>query len=269
MGASAKIQASQSYNHREANVQKRILLALSLTLIAGSQALATDINFGSAIISQGNFRDLSKEAGAAISFKNTASAEPLGITGFDAGVEVSATDIKSNSPYWSAAFGGDAPSYLYLPKLRVRKGLPFDIDLGAMYSYVPNSNIKLYGIELSKALLDGTMATPAIGIRGTYTRLAGVNDFELQTAGIDATISKGLLFLTPYAGAGGLWVSGRATGNLSADAAKNNTPLTAENIFQPRVFAGLKVTPIPLLAITAEAEYEVRPTYSLKVAATF
>ena len=226
--------------------------------------MAKDINFGQSIVTQGQFRDLSREAGAAISFKNTAPAAPLGITGFDAGVEVSAVDIKSDSPYWQAAFSGDAPSYLFLPKLRVRKGLPFGIDLGAMYSYVPDSNIKLYGIEVSKAILDGTMATPALGIRGTYSRLAGVNDLDLQTAGLDASISKGFLFLTPYAGAGGLWVNSKAGGTL-----QTSSKLASENIFQPRVFAGLKVSPLPLLGITAEAEYEVRPTYSLKAAVSF
>ena len=230
--------------------------------------MAKDINFGQSIVTQGQFRDLSREAGAAISFKNTAPAAPLGITGFDAGVEVSAVDIKSDSPYWQAAFSGDAPSYLFLPKLRVRKGLPFGIDLGAMYSYVPDSNIKLYGIEVSKAILDGTMATPALGIRGTYSRLAGVNDLDLQTAGLDASISKGFLFLTPYAGAGYLWINSRATGNLSTLAASAGG-LKTENIYQPRVFAGLKVSPLPLLGITAEAEYEVRPIYSLKAAVSF
>lgn len=244
-------------------MKKSVLLALSLVLLAGSQALAKDIKFNRGI-SQGDFRSLSEEAGAAISFKNTAPAAPLGIIGFDAGVEVSVIDIKSDSAYWKAAFADDAPSNLYLPKLRVRKGLPFGIDVGAMYSYVPGTNIKLYGFELSKAILDGTLATPAVGIRATYTRLSGVNDLDLQTTGIDASISKGFLFLTPYAGAGGLWINSSASGNL-----RTLSNLRAENFFQPRVFAGLKVSPLPFLGITAEAEYEVRPIYSLKAAVSF
>jgi hypothetical protein len=264
IGASVKIKKILSFNATEENMKKCIVLALSLTLLGGTQAMAKDISFGTNVISQGNFRDLSKEAGAAISFKNTAPAAPLGITGFDAGVEVSAVDIKKESAYWKAAFGNDAPSYLLIPKLRVRKGLPFGIDVGAMYSYVPNSNIKLYGVEVSKAILDGTLATPALGIRGTYTRLAGVNDLDLQTAGIDASISKGILFLTPYAGAGALWINSKATGNLLSF-----SHLKSEDIWQPRIFAGLKVSPLPLLSITAEVEYEVRPIYSLKVALGF
>lgn len=250
-------------------MKKILLLALSLTLVMGTPAMAKDISFGNSTLVQGQFRDLSREAGAAISFKNTAPAAPLGITGFDAGVEVSAANIKSDSPYWKAAFGNDAPSYLFLPKLRARKGLPFGIDVGAMYSYVPGSNVKLWGAELSKAILEGTMATPALGIRATYTRLTGVNDLDLQTAGIDASVSKGFLFLTPYAGAGYLWINSKAKGNLSASTSLAGAPLKTEIIYQPRVFAGLKVSPLPLFGITAEVEYEVRPIYSLKAAVSF
>jgi len=246
-------------------MKKYMVLALSLALLGGTQAMARDIDFGTNFISQGDFKNLSKEAGAAISFKNTAPAEPLGITGFDAGVEVSAVNIKSNNSYWNAAFNGDAPSYLLLPKLRVRKGLPFGIDVGAMYSYVPDSNIKLYGVEVSKAILDGTMATPALGVRGTYTRLAGVDDLDLQTAGIDASISKGILFLTPYAGAGAVWIDSTPKGNLKSF----NPTLKSESFLQPRYFVGLKISPFPLVGITAEAEYQERPIYSLKAALSF
>ena len=173
------------------------VVAAALAL-AGSPAVAADINFSNVtVFSQDEFNSLSKQAGAALAYRNMAPAAPLGITGFDIGVEASAISIDKNSSYWSKAFNSDAPSYLIIPKIRARKGLPFGIDVGAMYSYVPDSNIKLYGAELSKSILDGTMATPAVGIRGTYTKLAGVNDLSLQTYGVDASVSKGFLFLTP------------------------------------------------------------------------
>ncbi|HBA86791.1 MAG TPA: hypothetical protein DCZ75_02055 [Geobacter sp.] len=247
---------------------KKILgLALSMSLLIGTQAMAKDINFSSAI-SQENFKSLSKQAGAAISYKNTAPAAPLGLTGFDAGVELSA--IKVSGDYWDTAFGGNSPSFLVLPKIRARKGLPFGIDVGAMYSYVPDSNIKLFGVEVSKAILEGSVATPAVGVRATYTKLTGVNELDLQTAGIDASISKGFLFLTPYAGAGGVWVSSKAKGNLQTLAiTANGAPLGSENVFQPRVFAGLKFSPLPLLGFTGEVEYQQRPIYSLKAALSF
>ena len=134
-----------------------------------------------------------------------------------------------------------------------------------MYSYVPGSNIKLYGAELSKSILEGGMASPAVGVRATYTKLAGVDDLSLQTYGIDASVSKGFLFVTPYAGAGMMWVNSEAKGNLKTLA----PTLKSETIAIPRVFGGLTISPLPLFGITAEAEYAVRPIFSLKAAINF
>ncbi len=225
---------------------KRSLLCgvVAATLaLAVSPVLAADINFSTTTsIGQGEFRSLSREAGAALGYRKLAPAAPLGITGFDIGGEVSFISINRNSSYWSAAFNSDAPSYLVIPTIRARKGLPLGIDIGAMYSYVPNSNIKLYGAELSKSILDGSVATPAVGVRATYTKLAGVNDLDLQTYGFDASISKGFPAVPK---------------------------LTKENDSIPRIFGGIVISPLPLFGITGEVEYAVRPIYSLKAAVSF
>ncbi len=239
----------------------------ALTL-AASPLLAKDINFSSAL-TQGEFKDLSKEAGVAIGYRNMVPSAPLGITGFDVGIEMSAISINNNSTYWKAAFNNDAPNYLIFPKIRARKGLPFGLDIGAMYSYVPGTNVKVYGVELSKAILEGSVATPAVSVRTTYTRLAGVSDLNLQTFGLDASISKGFILATPYAGAGMMFINSEAKGNLKSKSQTAGIDLKSETISVPRVFGGVKLTPIPLLAITVEAEYATRPIYSLKAAVSF
>ena len=129
------------------NVLYGVLAAL---MLAVSPAVAADINFSGSSINQSEFKSLTKEAGAALGYRNLVPAAPLGITGFDIGVEATVMSINENSTYWKAAFSQDAPAYLAVPKIRVRKGLPFGIDVGAIYSYVPDSNVKLYGAELSK-----------------------------------------------------------------------------------------------------------------------
>ncbi len=247
---------------------RSFIVAVCLVVIFAGQAVAGSINFTSTL-SQSAFRSLAKEAGIALAYKNDASPEPLGITGFDAGVEVSFADIKAESDYWKDAFGGSAPSYLVLPKLRARKGLPFGIDVGAMYSNDGNTNVQLYGVEVAKAILDGTLATPALGVRATYTKLAGVNDIDLQTVGIDASLSKGIFFLTPYVGAGAVWIDSKATGNLQRLATAAGAPLDEERIWQPRFFGGLEVKPFPLIRLVGEVEYALRPTYSFKAAVGF
>jgi len=249
---------------------KKLVIAVTMLAAAltAGPAAAKDISFITGLV-QDQFRSLSKEAGAALAYKNLAPAAPLGITGFDAGVQVSAIDVRKESAYWKSAFNNDAPDFLLLPSIRVRKGLPFGIDVGAMYSYVPDSNIKLFGAEVSKALLEGSVATPALGVRATYTKLTGVDDLDLQTVGFDASISKGFLILTPYVGAGMLWIDSEAKGKLQSLSVSAGVPLKEEKIWLPRGFAGLKISPLPFFGITAELEYAVRPIYSLKAAVNF
>ena len=234
-----------------------IALASLLIMVAGT-AMAKDIRFSTA--TQEEFKSASKEVGMGLAFKNNAPPHSLGITGFDAGVEVSLVDMETDS----VAFNGDASDYLVLPKLRVRKGLPFGIDLGAMYSNGGNTNIQLYGVELSKELLEGGLTSPALSVRGTYTRLSGVTDLDLQTAGVDASIGKGFLMFTPYGGAGLVWINTKYTGSDPA-----NAGLKEEDIWQPRGFVGVQFTPLPFLRVNVEAEYAVRPIYSLKAAVGF
>jgi hypothetical protein len=245
------------------------IIAFFLIFITG-QVMAADIEFNAGL-TQKAFKDLSKEAAAVLSYKNLAPAEPLGITGFDIGLESSFVSISTgNNNYWEKAFADDAPSVLPAPKIRIRKGLPAGIDIGAMYSTVPGSNIKLYGAEISYAILEGTVATPALGVRGTYTKLTGVEDLDFQTTGFDVSISKGFVMLTPYAGVGMVHFSSTAKGNLQTlSTALTGSPLSDEKQWQPRYFGGLKISPFPLFGITAEYEYLNRPVYSLKIALSF
>lgn len=248
---------------------RRILAALCLSLAAGN-ASAADLAFSRGLL-QGQFKSLVKETGAALSFKKTAPASPLGLLGFDIAAEVTAMKVD-DSEYWKAATGDKAPSFLAVPKLRARKGLPLGIDVGLMYAMVPQSNVRLIGFELSEAFIDGSLLLPAIGVRATYTRLMGVDVLDLQTAGADATVSKGFLFVTPYAGAGVLWTEGKAKGKIQSDAAflaVNGGPLKTERIFTPRYFGGLKVSPLPFVGITGEVEHVGELTYSLKLAVNF
>jgi len=249
-------------------MKKVLAFAVLIVLATSFNVFARDISFVNGLL-QGEFKDLSKELGAALGYKNAASAEPLGITGFDAGVEFSVIDIKKDGRYWKSAFGNDAPDYLAYPRIRVRKGLPFGIDVGAMYSYVPDSNVKSFGFEVSKAILEGGVASPALGVRGTYTKLVGVSDLDIQTAGIDAIISKGFAIITPYVGGGMLWIDSKAKGALGAGTLPGGVRLGEEKLWLPRGVAGVKVTLLPLISLTGEIEYAVRPIYSFKAGIGF
>ena len=157
-------------------------------------------------LAQSEFHLLSEDLGAALSYKALAPAEPLGITGFDIGIEATATDME-HSALFDKASSGSGFSTLPVAKLHVHKGLPFNFDVGAFLSTAPDSNIRLVGAELRYAFLEGGVAMPAIALRGTYTRLSGVDQLDLSTRGLELTISKGFAMLTPYAGIGRVWTT--------------------------------------------------------------
>ena len=120
---------------------------------------------------------------------------------------------------------------MVLPKLHVFVGLPFNIDLGAVYSEAPSTNIKVYGGEIRYAFIEGGTATPAVAIRGSYTQMTGVDQLSFNTKGLDVSISKGITIFTPYAGLGEVW-SDSDPHNTSG------TALTKESFSQFKYFIG-------------------------------
>jgi hypothetical protein len=201
------------------------LLGISLPAVAG------DINNIKAL-SQPNFRLLSEDLGAALSYKPLTPTAPLGITGFDLGIAATSTKLQ-NSSVFTTAGGGDHSSVI-VPSLRLNKGLPFGIDVGVMYSSVPSTNIRLVGGELRYAIVPGGAATPAIGIRGSYTKLTGVDQLDFDTKGLDLSISKGFLMFTPYAGVGKVWVAS------TPKSIPTSTP-TKESLSLNKVYVGINM----------------------------
>src|SRR6266699_2317996 len=199
------------------------LLGVSLPVVAG------DINNIKAL-SQPNFRLLSEDLGAALSYKPLTPTAPLGITGFDLGIAATSTKLQNSSVFTTA--GGWDHSSVIVPSLRLNKGLPFGIDVGVMYSSVPSTNIQLVGGELRYAIVSGGAATPAIGIRGSYIKLSGVDQLELNTRGVDLSISKGFLMFTPYGGIGKVWASSTPNGIPA---------LSKESFSSNKVFVGLNM----------------------------
>lgn len=250
---------------------KKLLFAVLLLFIFLGKAFALDdINFSTGM-TQRLFKDFSDQLGTALSYKPVSPAEPYGVTGFDIGVEVSA--VKVDDEYWKYAIKGQGvPGYALIPKLHVIKGLPFGIDVGAVYSQVPDTNIKCFGGEVKYAFMKGSAVTPAVAVRGTYTQLTGVEQLDFKTYGVEATISKGVGFgvkLTPYAGVGVNWFQSKPTGFASAPVLSGGLGLSEENSTHPKAYAGARFT-IVLLAITGEVELnDVTPVYSLKAGLAF
>ena len=213
-------------------------LVASLALLPMG-AMSSDIdNVGSLL--QTEFKDLTSDLGAALSYKAIRPAEPMGSLGFDIGFEVTSTKIETNA--LERATTGNAPSSLLVPKLHVSKGLPFGFDIGAFYTSVPSSNIGLVGGELSYAVFKGGTLTPAVSLRGTFSRLTGVDELDLTTKGLELSISKGFAMFTPYAGIGQVWID-----------SGTNTGLEDESLTKNKYFLGINFS-LGLVNFAAETE---------------
>lgn len=209
----------------------RQLLTLGAGLFISAASHAADISTLN-LLTQAEFRGLSEDLGAALSFKPLIPAEPMGLTGFDLGLAVTGTKLQNRGAFQKATAGASVPATLPVPTLRVHKGLPFDIDLGVSYAAVPSSNVRVIGGELRWAVLAGNVALPAVAVRASVSKLSGVDQLGLRTTGLDVSVSKGFALLTPYAGIGTVRVKS------DPDAA---TGRTAESFGLNKVFAGLNL----------------------------
>ncbi|MBE9562535.1 MAG: hypothetical protein IMF12_06705 [Proteobacteria bacterium] len=232
-----------------------------ILLVIFNSAQANDIEFTDAI-SQDSFENFIEEFGTGLLFNPMAPAESLGMLGFDVAVETVITDISDEQEYWiNLVSDNDPSSYMLVPRLHVQKGLPFNIDVGAMYVSVPNSNVKVWGLEAKYAILEGSILTPALSVRASYTNLSGVDDVSVDTQTLELLISKGFLMFTPYAGASIFRINGSEHTDI--------VELDDVNMTGYRALIGMQVSPFPLMVVNAEISLGEVPQYGLKVGIRF
>jgi hypothetical protein len=219
------------------------LAVLTLSLAVPPARAASDLDNINAL-AQAQFRLLSEDLGAALSYKPLIPAEPLGTTGFDLGVEVTTVTLE-NTAVFDIAMTGDSPDTLFIPKVHVHKGLPLGIDVGVFLAGVPDSNVRLWGAEVRYAILKGGTTSPALALRGSYSQLAGVDQLEFSTTGVDLSLSKGFAFATPYVGGGAVWV--RSTPDIPG------TALQEEEFSVGKYFVGVNLN-FAVINIAVEAD---------------
>lgn len=237
---------------------RNFMLVSIAGLLAAGSAWGQQINRLNQI-GQAEFRLLSEDLGAGLSYHAQTPTEPLGVIGFDVGFGVTAAKLK-NTAVLQQASSDTVDSTLPVPTLRVHKGLPLGFDVGVIYASIPDSNIRYYGGELRYAILQGGIATPAVGLRGSLTRLSGVDQLGIDTRGLDLSISKGFGFITPYAGIGRVWVESEPKGVAN---------LRSEDFSLNKLFAGVGMK---FLAFNVNLEADKTgdvSSYSLKLGTRF
>ena len=223
---------------------KRFLSAsAAFTLISGS-ATAAGLVFDAGF-DQENFRGISEDMGSAFNYKNLRPAEPTGLLGFDISGSLSYTPV-ANEEDWDAAFQGDVDA-LGAIGVSAAKGLPLGIDVGAYYGVIPEEEITFLGATAAYAIAEGSVISPAVSIRGSFMDVSGVDDLDFGTRSLELSISKGLTLVTPYIGAGKVWVDSEYTGNLGG------LVLEEEKFSMTKAFGGVKIA-IPGIQLTAEMD---------------
>ncbi|MGD2062261.1 MAG: hypothetical protein PVF51_01625 [Nitrospirota bacterium] len=206
------------------------------------------------------YRDLTRDLAAALQFKQTAPPASLGPHGFEAGIEVAATDIDEQADYWRLVTDAP-PDHLIIPKLRVLKGLPGRVDGEMMLSYLPSRDIFLWGIAGKWTAIEHDHGVPATSIRLSLTDLQGVEELDFTTIGLDLAAGYSWSTVEPYVGIGVMWVSSQA--RVRAEQAEVLVT-EREEFATGHAFAGFRLY-LPLVAITAELDWAERPTLSARL----
>jgi hypothetical protein len=204
-------------------------------------------------LSQANFLLFSENLAAAIHYKGVGPAEPLGLIGFDLGVELSSTEIDE-AVFNEASSGDFETSEILIPRIHLNKGLPFGLDIGAALSAVPGTDIKVVSGELRYALISGGTLSPSVGIRASHAILQGMSEIDMTSSALEITASKGFVMFTPYIG----------TGIVKSTVTPNDLGgLTEVSFDQKKMFVGVTINFGVALTLEADQTGDYR-TYSAK-----
>lgn len=223
------------------NISPLLRIGTGLTLMA-TTCLACAGDFQIVSPNQADFNNISADLTATLNYKALAPAEEAGVLGFGVSGFASYTQTRDASS-WQRLTGHDVDA-VGMVGLRAYKGLPMGFSIGGLIATVPSTDAKLLGAQLRYAILPGGVATPAVSAGLSYTMVTGVDDFDFSSTGVDLSVSKGLTFVTPYAGVG--YVHGVTDPD-------NRFGLDKESVDSLRAFVGARFS-LGVLEITPEYE---------------
>jgi hypothetical protein len=250
----------------------------SMNGAGGSAALSQQLALGA----RQRFAILSVETALALSSAILQPASTTGHSGFAVDLEIATMTVHSD-PVGATSTGTSAtpwagartqPTTLYVPSVHVRKGLPFSFEIGGRFIYLAMSNAFAGQGEAKWAVNEGFEHIPDVAVRGAYTQLFGVKDWNLSTFDLDLMISKrfgmmGVTSLTPYLVGRLTWVNASSDRIDFAPGAHGEADLTTVAAFPNfsamlyRTTAGLRFT-ASAVSMAIEATYFAGATPSSK-----
>lgn len=201
-----------------------------------AQTTERGIDFDPAV-TQAEFETFSRLVAQGIYATPVEPARARGLLGFDIGIAATGVQVDPNAAYFQHATDNDftVSDYVAVPRIVASKGLSF-ATISASYAKVPDTDITVLGGSIDYPLTSGGIATPTIALRGAYSTLRGVDDFDLSTYGVELFLSKGFGPITPYAAAG--YAKSNAEGRISL----GPTPIPTDPIILTDKHSGNRFT---------------------------
>jgi len=149
------------------------------------------------------YQALMSELSLAMGSRMVGPAASLGALGFEASYELSFVGTNYKAAYWKDAASAPAAT-VTTGQLRVRKGLPYGLQLGANLTHLYDSNMWAVGTEMNMSLIDGFANIPDLAVRTSINVVLGNADLGMLIVGGDVILSKsfgvaGLFSLQPWA----------------------------------------------------------------------
>lgn len=198
------------------------------------------------------FRDFVSQIGEAMSPSFMGPANTLGFNGLELTYSAGFSPVDHTAGYWNG-HGGDQPGVArnpgdvyYTNQLRIRKGLPYSIQLGGSVTHLFESSLWGIGLDLSWSFLEGYKKAPDLGIAISVGTLLGAEDLLMIQVNAAFIISKsfnvaGLFTFEPYAGYNMMFATAgtHLTSMWSSDGYGSQFALNPEFILRHRMEMGI------------------------------
>lgn len=165
------------------------------------------------------YQTMVKELGTAIANKPMAPGESLGINGFHVGIANTFAFVRTGTTDgthptgWDLADEDEDPqTYLFIPWLQVRKGLPASLEIGANAGWIGLTRTGVFGVYGRWSLVEGYRRIPDLAVQVGYAGYVGNDELELGVMDMSATLGYSLPFgvtqginqavFSPYVGVG-------------------------------------------------------------------
>jgi hypothetical protein len=209
VGFSAHGQSIEKHGDEDPNV--------SLHVAGGIHMCNFDI---APALTQGEWKQATREVGNAIYLEPLASSRPLGKGNWGLQLEQTSFHVDQESGAWNNIFHHpDSTHYLTgsngrlaVPGLRFRLGITDKIDAGVYYTTAKPFGAKygFLGFDMKYAFLNNTEKGWSAAARVSYVMDANIRDFNISSTGFEVMAGKKLFKLfTPYAGLATNWNYGR------------------------------------------------------------